>query len=150
MTIGSFISQSFYKNAFSLVELVVAMFIFSLALIPLIDLFSKNTESIEMAREYVMATGFASELVDQVSCMPYSKIPVVNQTPIETNSEQELYLVENEPSTRLILGEIPEEFSVTLTILEVTENLKKICSEVTWHEDGVRSTSCQVLIDWKP
>jgi hypothetical protein len=134
----------------TMVEIVVSVFVFAVALVPLFDLFRRGASTIRMEREHILAVGLASELVDQITCFPFRDVPDVGGVPIDQSTVEEMYLVQNVPSTRLILSHLPNGFSRTLTIESVSKKLKKIKAEVSWGPDLNRRVSCQALMEWSP
>lgn len=138
------------RQAVSMLELLIAVFVLAVALVPLFDLFRHGSQTMKMEREHVLATSLASELVDQIVCIPFRNIPIVGGTPISTTPGEELYLVQNLPTSRIILTDLPDGFERTLTIENISEKLKKIQAVVSWGPQLSRNVSCQVLLEWSP
>jgi len=138
------------RHGLTVVELMVAVLVFGVALIPLFDIFRMSSATIRMEREHLIATYLATELVDQIACFPYRTIPEVNGIPIQETEGAELYLVQDQPATRLVLTALPEGFERTLTIHTLSGNLKKIKAIVAWGRGAGRNVSSQTLLEWTP
>jgi len=136
-------------NGFTLVEILVATLVFALTIITISDFYGKTTQQIRLTREYIYAHVIAVELVDQICCMPFKKVPVLSERPVDDGLDGSL-LVQGSVATRLVLSRLPEGFSRQLSITEITPGLKRIDVKVFWGKGARHSFSSQALMEWQP
>jgi prepilin-type N-terminal cleavage/methylation domain-containing protein len=69
------------KNGFSLVETVVAVFIFSILIVGVVGLYNILSRSVKAGREQTVLASLASNYLETVRNLPYSDIGTINGNP---------------------------------------------------------------------
>ena len=131
------------------IELLIAILVFGLALVPLFDVFSKGSGLIKATRESVVAVNLASEVVDQISGMHYQDIPVLNGYPLDSSADQAL-LWQGRPGSRLFLTPLPEGFSRILSIVPINSKAKKITAQIVWGGSPEHQVTISGVREWSP
>ncbi|MBF0406534.1 MAG: hypothetical protein HQM10_04220 [Candidatus Riflebacteria bacterium] len=125
------------RTGLSLIEIMIAVFILAAAILPIFDVMMKSLRISKNSREEVIAANLASELIDQISCMPYESLsPVLpiadHELPDDENgrSLNQALLIEAKLGTMLILSNLPPGFRRFLSVEKVTPNLRKVSVKV--------------------
>lgn len=64
-----------WKNAFSMVEIIVALALIAVGLIPVFSLFGSTSSEISATIDEIILAGYANELIDAIINHPYDAIP---------------------------------------------------------------------------
>ncbi|MBF0547981.1 MAG: hypothetical protein HQM08_26325 [Candidatus Riflebacteria bacterium] len=138
-----------FKAAMSLLEIVVSVFIFGLCLLPIFELLGKSRQIARVTQEEITASNLAVELVDQICCMPFDQIPIMNEIPLK-NDGNGYRLLQGKVATELILSPLPEGYDRTLTIESISQCIKLVKAEVGWGNNPHRNSSIECLLEWTP
>jgi hypothetical protein len=138
-----------HRRAITMIELLISLFIFAACLVPVFDLFRRVSETSRVTQEEVTAFHAAAELVEQVSLVPFAALPLTSGLPLPKGS-QELQLVADTPAAVLVLSPLPATFDRELTIEQVSARLKLIKAVVAWGTAPRHTSTCQVLVEWRP
>lgn len=133
----------------TLIELVVAIFLFALCLLPIFQLLERSSQTTRTTREEIQASNLASELLDQISTIPFDSLVIVADLPVK-NLDNGLQLVEGKPETRLVLSPLPEGFDRTLTIESLSSTMKLVKTRIEWNKSPRHSVVFQTLLEWVP
>ena len=133
----------------SLIEILVAVLVFALGLLPVFDLFRRSIQTYQFGRDEVVAGALAHELIDQIRGMPFGDVPILSERPL-TNADDGAELLGGRPATRLDLTHLERGFERYLTVEEVHDRLKKIRCRVTWGTSPRRTLEAEVLREWAP
>lgn len=146
------------RAGMSLVEILISLFLMSLALLPIFDLISKGSQLARTNEDEVVAFNLAAELIDQIACIPFHCLPPIGER-ILTNEDNGVYLIDLGPEvpynpTLLVLSTLPRGFERTLTIENFNPRpnccLKKVTARVAWGTDPPRQFTLCSLVEWRP
>ncbi|MGM0600146.1 MAG: hypothetical protein ACQETH_10065 [Candidatus Rifleibacteriota bacterium] len=138
-----------YKKAYSFVEILVASFIFAIALLPLFSLLSSSSTTAKITKERVLANNFAIELVNQICTMRFADIPVVGGFPLGNDADNAL-LQQGKPCTKLSLTEIPDNFTRELTIENLGDKAKMVKAVIRWGKKPAHQFVISRVLEWAP
>lgn len=133
----------------SLLELLLALVVLSVGLLPVFDLLRRSGEAYRFSRDEVVAIHLAGEVVDQLAGMPFSQLPTLADRPLG-EAEQGMLLVPGRIETRLELSALPPGYERVLTIAEVHPRLKRISCLIRWGSKPSRKHLAEVLVEWQP
>ena len=143
----------------TMLELLVAVFILGIAVVPIFDLLTRGAVQARVSREETLAVVANAELVDQIQCMPFADLRVKpgEETRQLGNSDNGKCLVGNgetpetgNPSTVLFLSPVPDDFTRTVTIMPISDYLKKITVSVKWGGDTAHEVTYSVFMEYSP
>jgi prepilin-type N-terminal cleavage/methylation domain-containing protein len=66
-------------RGFTLVEVIIAIFVVAVALVAILQVFSMDIRSVQNAREHLRATVHAQELMEELAADPYSRTSSGNE-----------------------------------------------------------------------
>ncbi|MBF0499440.1 MAG: hypothetical protein HQM09_04875 [Candidatus Riflebacteria bacterium] len=133
----------------SMVEIMVSILIFGFCLLPVFELISRSNQTVHVTQDEIKAFSLSAELIDQISCMPFDAIPVMNEYPLK-NSDNGSQLYENKIATKLILSELPDGYVRFLTIETVSPRMKLIKAKIEWGTNPRHQQSFQSILEWTP
>lgn len=137
------------RKGVSFVEIVVSLFLFALAVLPVFDLMRRSGELARVSREQVVANLLAAETLNQICCMSYSDIPVINGFPLD-DAWNGAMLLQGQPDTTLYLSSLPPGFSRELTIEEFSARSRKIRVRVAWGKAPEHQVTLAAIREWSP
>lgn len=132
-----------------MIEVLIAVFLFALCLLPIFQLLERSSTTTRTTREEIQASNLASELLDQISTIPFDSLAIVADLPVK-NLDNGLQLVEGRPETRLVLSALPDGFDRTLTIESLSPTLKLVKTRIEWNKSPRHSVVFQTLLEWVP
>lgn len=137
------------RKGVSFVEIVVSLFLFALAVLPVFDLMRRSGELARVSREYVVANLLAAETLNQICCMNYADIPVINGFPLDDAWNGSM-LLQGQPDTTLRLSSLPQDFSRELTIEEFSARSRKVKVRVAWGKSPEHQVTLAAIREWSP
>lgn len=143
---NSFIKLS---EGYSLVELVFAIALISLAILPIFDLLTRSTNTAKISHQKLEATVLAIELVNQICSMRFSEVPVLSEVLLNNDANNAL-LQAGKPITKLVLSDLPSGFERLLTVNEISEKAKKVKVVVSWKTKTIHKVKMVKVIGWAP
>lgn len=136
------------RKGVTLIEIMISVLILGLTLLPVFDLIKMGARRVRNTQEEVTASNLATELVEQIMCMPYSLVPVVSERPLPNSDSGDK--LSNDLSTIIVLSNIPDGFQRFLSIESVSTRLKKITAKVEWGNSPTRKIIHTSLMEWRP
>ncbi len=73
-------------RAFSIVEVLIAVTVIALALLPIISLMTSSSKDVRSTMEEIIASNLASELLETLQSLPVSVLPLGHDGEIETGT----------------------------------------------------------------
>jgi type II secretory pathway pseudopilin PulG len=121
------------KRGFSLVDLLVAFTIFSMALLATLTIFPASMQSIRKARMNTMATHLAQSALESVFNQSFATI---------ANSAGSTTM-----TSTLNGSQETVTFTTTITVNSLSSDLKDVSVRVSWSEDAAGSLSHNVTLE---
>ncbi len=137
------------RQAYSFIEVVIAVVIFGLALIPVFHLISRGTAMTKFSKETVIASNLANELASQICSMRFADVPIVGGVPLGNEADNAL-LQEGKLFTRLKLTQMPEGFIRELTIEKFSPKSKVIKVMIAWDKSPEHRLTIDRIFEWAP
>ncbi|MBP5469008.1 MAG: hypothetical protein J6Z11_07150 [Candidatus Riflebacteria bacterium] len=134
--------RSLSRKAITFVEILIAIFIIGVGIIPVLSLFLKGTRTVETGGNIFQVAVAAQNIMDTARCDSYiwrQEIPL--DFPINANRERGLYLPLDLVKKYKATARLKIDEAKGHTILDTGEpevNLYQIDVEVNWEENGVK------------
>lgn len=122
------------KKGFSLVEIITALVILSIASISLISHVLFTRQGAQATLDEMKGIAYAADMIDRIKTTPYSDIPLLNNS-LDDETFNKLKITEEE------MEKVKKPYERKVTITEVSENfnddkakfkMKKVIVEVNW------------------
>lgn len=133
----------------SMVEILISLVIFGLALLPIFGVIGKTSTQVRVNRDAILAMQLAGELIDQVSGMPFGTVPVIGNLPLPNEKHGQL-LVPGKIETMLILTALPPDFERILSVEQSSPRTRLIRCTIFWGRNPRHESRWQALMEWSP
>lgn len=140
--------NSFSCRGSSLLETLIALLIFAIAMIPVFDLIKSGAVRARNSMQENIVSSLAAELIEQLSCMPFDSVPIVNDLKIE-NSDNGCWLGKSH-ETFLVISEAAQDIRRKLTIKAVSPFLKQVSVEIEFGTTPRRISRFSTFLEWQP
>lgn len=146
---GKYSMKQAQRTGYSLIEILIAVLIFGIAMIPVFHLIYHGSHITRFSKESVIATNLANELTNQICSMHYADVPLVNEVPLDNNADNAL-LKEGRAGTRLKLTAMPSTFFRTLTVEKFSPKSLVVKAKVGWSGSPEHQISVSRIFEWSP
>lgn len=141
--------NSFHSRGIVLIEIIVALVVFAISIIPLFNLMDQSMRVSRFTHEVFAAENYSLELIEQIAV--FSDIPdELIEFNVNNAPDGRSFKLKEDPLTTLSLSPMPDSFTRTLTIRTVNPYLKSISSTVSWGESPDHEVTNTIFVDYQP
>jgi prepilin-type N-terminal cleavage/methylation domain-containing protein len=141
--------MSVHRPGFTMIEVLLALVILSLCVIPVFDSLGRTMRQARFSRDSVLAMQLAVEVVDQVCSMPFQAVPLAGGHVLDSGADGSR-LIEGRVDSLLVLSPLPEGFARVLAVRQVSPRLKRVECTVSWAGSVPGRSTWQALTEWAP
>jgi len=132
----------------TLLEIIFAVVILSVAIVPMLDVFSISGRTVTKSQNLSMAVGISHKIAQHLLALPYDSIVDQTETPIADGPNDKMFNPLENPGTsqstelRITSGMLPEYYSflkkldVHYSLDVVGDSPKDVKIIITWKEHG--------------
>ncbi|MBF0498919.1 MAG: hypothetical protein HQM09_02195 [Candidatus Riflebacteria bacterium] len=141
------------RLGFSMIEIALVVIILGLALLPILSTFSSSHQNTRVTLEEIIATNFASELLEALQALPYDQIQLIPNNDLTMDSLGNFipdpFAVAKSKNNfpGLSFKKLPQNFKVNLTIEpfplgSLNSMIKALTLNIKW---GARNQEIQLM-----
>jgi len=136
------------SRGFVLMEVVIAIAILGIGIIPLFQLMSNTSASTALSQNELVAMCWAEELIEQIQCIPFTDLSPCSNQEI-TGAIPVCTLWPAKPDSIILTRPLMKGMSCHINVFSVTPKLKLVEITMQWGTQPVHELHLNAFAEWR-